>query len=425
MSVSSTPSNAIRAVYPARDSVGVSQWAEGLSFHTRESTGFSWLAGARSSVGADLSFESFYETFRSEGGQGRGEEARFVNDDSGYKLVISAEPYFQWKGDWVTWRTSVPVRMYDLKYRDVWGGGTYALHKPYVEFRTTFYFFLPRNVKATLEGGRRYAIGGMEDFVVQPVYVTYRQQSTIGAGILGVRRSDYVSASLRHRNAVEGLFCSLRGMFSRTVNNRMGTTEVDEDQTTTGQVQARHTGYNADVMANVSKNVRAWNTTFSLMGSAVFLKRTTQRQGRVLDIKNRMYTLRGEARGYLWADRVSFSLDGEYVRTSQASDALLSSVAVDDVTAHAGLSFFPFKSFEVFVQAYYNNAELSGSGRQANVFVDGGVRYSVGKFDVECTGRNLTDRRVYAYTRLSNYDLYTYSFALRPLECLFTLKYNF
>ena len=425
VSVSSTPSNAIRAVYPARDSVGVSQWAEGFSFHTRESTGFSWLAGARSSVGADLSFESFYETFRSEGGQGRGEEARFVNDDSGYKLVTSAEPYFQWKGDWVTWRTSVPVRMYDLKYRDVWGGGTYALHKPYVELRTTFYFFLPRNVKATLEGGRRYAIGGMEDFVVQPVYVTYRQQSTIGAGILGVRRSDYVSASLRHRNAVEGLFCSLRGMFSRTVNNRMGTTEVDEDQTTTGQVQARHTGYNADVMANVSKNVRAWNTTFSLMGSAVFLKRTTQRQGRVLDIKNRMYTLRGEARGYLWADRVSFSLDGEYVRTSQASDALLSSVAVDDVTAHAGLSFFPFKSFEVFVQAYYNNAELSGSGRQANVFVDGGVRYSVGKFDVECTGRNLTDRRVYAYTRLSNYDLYTYSFALRPLECLFTLKYNF
>ena len=59
------------------------------------------------------------------------------------------------------------------------------------------------------------------------------------------------------------------------------------------------------------------------------------------------------------------------------------------------------------------------------MFVDGGMRYSVGKFEVECTGHNLTDRQVYAYTRLSNYDLYTYSFALRPLEFLFTVKYNF
>lgn len=425
VSVSSTPSNAMRVVYPVRDSLGVSQWAEGLSFHTRESTAFSWLAGYRSSVGADLSFDSFYETFRSEGRHGCSADALSVNDDSGYKLVTSIEPYFQWKGDKLTWRTSVPVRMHDLKYHDAWGGGMYTLHKPYVEFRTTFYFFLPRNVKATLEGGRRYDIGGMEDFVVNPVYVTYRRQNTIGAGVLGVRRSDYVSASVRHRNTVEGLFCSLRGMFSRTVNNRMVTTEVDADQTTTGQVQARHTGYNADVMANVSKNVRALNTTFSLIGSAIFLKRATQRQGHVVDIKNRMYTLRGEVRGYLWADRLSFSLDGEYVRTSQVSDALQSPVAVDDVTAHARLSFFPFKSFEVYAKAYYNNAELFGSGRQVNVFVDGGMRYSVGKFEVECTGHNLTDRQVYAYTRLSNYDLYTYSFTLRPLEFLFTVKYNF
>ena len=159
--------------------------------------------------------------------------------------------------------------------------------------------------------------------------------------------------------------------------------------------------------------------------SAIFLKRATQRQGHVVDIKNRMYTLRGEVRGYLWADRLSFSLDGEYVRTSQVSDALQSPVAVDDVTAHARLSFFPFKSFEVYAKAYYNNAELFGSGRQVNVFVDGGMRYSVGKFEVECTGHNLTDRQVYAYTRLSNYDLYTYSFTLRPLEFLFTVKYNF
>ena len=425
VSVSHTPSNVLRASIPSRDSLLVSQSAVGLSFHTLESTGFSWLAGPHASVGTDLSFESFYETFRSDGWPGAAGEEWYVNDDGGYKLVTSAEPYFQWKGDWVTWRASVPLRMHDLKYRDVWGGDTYSQHKPYVEFRTSFHFFLPRNVRATLEGGRRYSLGGMEDFAVHPVYVSYRQRSTIGAGVLSVRRSDYVSASVRHRNAVEGLFCSLRGMFSRTVNNRMGTLAADADQTETGQVEARNKGCNADVQAYVSKNVHAWNTTFSCLGSAVFLKRSTQRQGTVMDIKNRLYTLRGEVQSYLFGDKLSLSLTGEYMRTTQASDVLASLASVDDVTVNGGVSVFPFKAFEVYVRAYYSCSSLSGGDGRTNVFVDGGIRDSLGKFDWELSGRNLTDRRVYAYSQFSRYDLYVYSFALRPLEVLLSVKYSF
>ena len=144
-----------------------------------------------------------------------------------------------------------------------------------------------------------------------------------------------------------------------------------------------------------------------------------------MDIKNRLYTLREEVQSYLFGDKLSLSLTGEYMRTTQASDVLASLASVDDVTVNGGVSVFPFKAFEVYVRAYYSCSSLSGGDGRTNVFVDGGIRYSLGKFDWELSGRNLTDRRVYAYSQFSRYDLYVYSFALRPLEVLLSVKYSF
>ena len=53
------------------------------------------------------------------------------------------------------------------------------------------------------------------------------------------------------------------------------------------------------------------------------------------------------------------------------------------------------------------------------------MKYHTGHFDFELSGKNLTNCRSYSYSYFSESDIYSYTFSLRPIEFLASVKYTF
>ena len=423
VSVANTPDNFIRATIPSTDSLLVYQTAQGFSFHTLEDATFSWLVSMRADVGMKVSFEAFYDRFNS----CQPMEDLLTdntNGNSGYKVVTSAEPYYQLKFGNTTWRTELPIRMYDICFKDDTGTLDYAFHRPYVDFKSSLHFYLFSNVKTSIALGRKHTIGGIEDFIVNPIFTTYRQSSVLGAGILNQRKNDYLTASANYRNTVEGLFWALRASYNNLYNNTMTVSEITSEEFATGKRQKETKGTTADLYFTVSKKLKDLNTTFTLTGNAMLMKRTTQRQGNVMDVRNDVYTLKGDANSNFFDNKVSTNISCHYIHTRQSS-AMFTPTRLNDVILNMKLSYFPFRKFELYYDLYFSQTELAANSTPQNCFMDAGIRYTYKDVDIELSGRNLTDKRIYSYSQITAYDLYTYQFGLRPIEFLATLRFSF
>lgn len=424
VSVSNTPRNYIEALIPGSDSMIVKQVAEGLSFYTLESTSFGWFLNAYSNLGVNVSFEAFYDKFNSFNTRGS-EEKENSNKDDGYKIITSLEPYYQLKKGLLTWRTEFPFRMYNIRYNRFYEDKKHDLNRPFLDFRSNLNFPLFTNIKTSVTVGQKHTLGGINDFITNPVYTTYRQQHIMGTGDFTIRTNRYITASASYRNTLEGLFWTLRASYNRMKNNRIAMTNASSDQTVVGNRKGKNKGSNVDVYLNISKNIKDWNTTVSLDGGSMYMKRTTFRQDNLFNIKNQMYNIGTDIQSRFFEDRLSTSLNGRYTRTIQSSEMADSFLALDDILVTFNLSVFPFPKFIFYYKLYYNRSDLTKSEHTNSVFMDGGFRYKFNKFEFELAGKNLTNKKVYAYNQLSNYDRYSYSFNLRPIEFLLSFKYDF
>lgn len=90
------------------------------------------------------------------------------------------------------------------------------------------------------------------------------------------------------------------------------------------------------------------------------------------------------------------------------------------------MSVHPVKRVELYSQLYWNSVTLPSGSSKESLFVGAGVRVHAGrKFDIEISGKNLSNCKSYAYSYFVDSDLYSYNFALRPIEFLATVKYTF
>lgn len=424
ISFGSTPHNEIVATIPATDSLIVTQIATGMAFHTLESTSYSWLISQVSLLGIEASFEVFYDRFSSQNNP-IPTPSRQGNEVSGYKIVTSVVPFYQLKNEHLTWRTEIPVRMYDLEYRNIITGAKHPLHKPYIDIKSSLYFNLFGSIKTTLSIGRDHTIGNIQDYITTPIYTTYRQQIALGTGNLGIRSNNYISLSANYRNSIEGIFASLRTSYNVITSNEISTTSITADEVIYGHITTDNKGSNANLFFNLSKNQRNWNTTFTLSGGAIYLKRMTQRESQLLNVKTQNYSIGADIHSTFWNERISGRVNLRYGITSQTTDMQTDNTNLHDWLLTAELSVFPVSSLEIFYTLHYNKSDLATNSSAENIFMDSGIRYKDKDWIVELRGKNLTNAQVYSYSYINNYDTYTYSCLLRPIEFILSFQYSF
>jgi len=400
------------------------QKGSALSFTTDEKTGYSWMLGEYSHIGANLRFESVYDRFRSTYITETAGNAS--NNVSGYTLKTTIEPEYQFKpGTRFSLKVQIPVSYSAMDYDNRLTSASYPAHRVDAGARIGIHGVLPLNIKASLTLGRQVTLGGIKDFILNPVYTTYRQRTTLGSGLLNEREGYSAMTNVFYKNPIHAVFITFTGLYRIGHNNRISGSTVTPGEVST---TVENSGNKSDMLnlgLNIAKNVRAWRTTFTLDTHLERLKRKVLRQKLPYTVENTSYTIHAAIRSNPVANVLEFSAEGWYRPSVQKIKSLGVRNSVNDMEGRFSASVHPIKSVELYTQLYWNHTSLASDVAKESFFIGAGIRCHIKRFDIELSSKNLTNCRTYTYSYFTDADLYTYTFNLRPIEFLATVKYTF
>ncbi|MGN0229036.1 MAG: carboxypeptidase-like regulatory domain-containing protein [Muribaculaceae bacterium] len=413
VNVVSTPINYIHAYNPSTGEAVVHQSAKGLSFHTLETTSFTWPLSQNAYWGTKLWFDANYNTVLTANSELQ------VNDIAGYIVTPAAEPFVQVGFSKLTWRTEVPVKWQMVKF------GDYSNSLPLVQVLTSLNYSPNRYVKASLKVGRRYSTGNISDMLENPIYVTYRQTQVSGTGELGKRRTDYVILTLNYRNPLKAIFGTLRMSYNRVKQNSLTSCDASESHTTQVAEMLENIGDNYDASLTLSKRLNDYGTTLRVSGSALGMNRQYRKQGLLTEVRTISYSAGVGVEGSLLHDALVVDLDLHYNSSLQKADVTNSEPQIDRVTLAAKVSVFPIKTLEVYGKLNYDNQMCSTLRDCRTAFVDAGMNLSYKKWEYSLILTNIANQKDYTYSVIRSVDSYTQQFALRGFEAMVTAKYKF
>jgi len=409
-----TPRNGFEAA--STGSPFVVQNAKGTSFHTINEISTSWIIGRSFILGGRLAVDARYDKFTSENNTS-------TNDNSGTKFCITAEPFLQLKRNNLTWRTAMPLNAYVVRFADNVTGDKYNrnLFSPDINSSLRFAVGI---VKTNITIGRKNAIGGLSDFIVNPIYVTYRRRQSLGNGQMKRQNENFLSLSANFRNAVEGLFGSMRVRLSRTNSNRMAASEVSSTQTQTSAVSADSKRTRLFSMLGLSKNIMSINTVVSIDGNSTFIRQNMMRQGIIINSDSRTFNIASSATGSWINNVLSVRVEGSVMGLNSRSDiAKSSTIFRRALTTDVSLS--PIEPLQLSLHAEADKSDVTNGDAQKSFFLDGGIKYVRSKCDVSFIARNILNSNTYSYSMFDDVDTYTYSFALRKTEFMVVAKWSF
>lgn len=422
ISVASTPVNCVSVGMLDADSLEVLQTSAGFAFVTHERTALSWLLRKYSTFGVRLDFKSRYDRIDSEA-VAKVLAMPSINSISGYKIETTAVPYYQYKKGRVTWRTEVPIKMYNMRYDDAIDDTIYNYNRPAIEWNTSFTYRFPNNLVGILKLAQSQLLGDISNFVTHPIAVSYKQWIVPGSQLLSKRASKHVTLSMNYRNALVGFFWFSRLLYGMTENNVLNRSEVGQLQLVQMYQNYRNKSRVSIIETTASKSFYDIHTVVSLSGNVQLNKRHTRRDDETYDVNVAIYEISGDISSSLWNKQLELSAECRYMRSVQ--DLGFGSTAIDEVSAAFNVSVFPFKWLEIYAKSSLKVSELAVDVTTRNFFLDGGLRLSRGRFDVGLSVTNITNRRSYSYRRFIEYDTYTYNFCLRPIEAIASVRYNF
>ena len=413
----------MRATDRATGETTVRQDVSASTFHNRERTAFSRELGERSTLGAALEFEADRDAFRSYGLALPDAESR--NDLSGHRIVSTVSPWYKlrWRG--MTWTTTVPVRLYNLKYGDILDGGVYRHDRVYVDLRSALTYKCRQASFWEVSASHTNRIGDMTDFIDNPVYTTFRNSRTMGTGSLRRGRDDKVQADYSYKNFTDGFYLNAMASYSRTESNMLSVYNAGASGTSTSFRDIRSKGTTTNLLLNMTKQMRRWHTTFNVSANMLMSDRESMRSGVRMDVRSTAWIFTGKIDTYQFGDILTASARGSYSLQRQTFGDAIPSNSFNDLSLNLHLGVYPVRKLEIYGSASYSKVKIGEDNYKENVFVDVGVRWSSRRVELELAARNLTDMRRYEYTYYHTLDVTRNSYSLRPREFLLTLKYSF
>ncbi|MCM1356116.1 MAG: hypothetical protein NC212_06905 [Staphylococcus sp.] len=402
----------------------LSQTVKGFAFNTLEKAGYMWRLSSHASLGVDGRFNSSYTRLRSLNDWS--DTPRNANDIAGYQLETTLEPYFRYVFSSVfSAKLSVPLRMTNIKYDDELTGRDYPTDRFDADWRLSLTYNPMAGVKSSWSVGRTTTLGSIRNYVLNPIYTTYRRSSVPGTGVLGDSHGIYANGSINYRNTIEGFFASLDGLFRRSTSNRLGSVSTSGGQIESTAVNSKNTSDMLTATLNVSKNFRDISTIVAFAANITDNNSHVMRQHLGYRVDATAWGCLLTVTSFPIRNRLSVKVEGKYDRSGQKIDKLGISNSMHDISGSATLSVFPIKAFELSGAFQYYDLDVADGLRKRSVFLKCGARYTARKFEVELNVNNVTNRRSYSYSYFRESDFYAYSFGLRPREIIASLKYSF
>ena len=403
----------------------ISQTVKGLTLRNSETLGYSWFLTSDSHIALKSKFDFRYDRFRSADNMSR--DADPGNDVNGHDITLTIEPSYQNKfAEQFTFNLSVPLVFSWLDFTDATTDKSNATDRFNIDFRTSLRYSTPSRTSISLTLGRQNFLGGISDYIIHPLYITFRQRTVPGSGLLQNRNSDYISASFSSRNAYHAVFTSAYVSLRRTTSNRMSSLTInDKDNIMSSSSNVDNKGNQISANISVSKKVYDWHSVFSLDGNYEMLSNNLIRQNNIMkmnlnSIMGHLMINSNPLQNYL-----DITLDLTHNYSIQKLSLTSGSTHTNSSSANLKISSHPLKKLGLTASANYTRSDIMADKSKASFFVDcSAICHITDKIDLELAARNLANTKAYSYTYLRNSDIYSYSFALRPLEVLLSLKYT-
>lgn len=423
-SFSNTPMNHISAYDAATGGMTLRQDVTGRSFHNMETTGFSWETSRRSQVGTDATFNIDYDSFLSNAVNGRESAGR--NDISGHNLSLGLAPYYKYviRGK-IVLQATLPLEWRNIRYTDIVSEKSHRFNKFYLNLDLDLFYKFLRNNEITFNAGWRHDTGDIRNFIENPIYTTFRNRTTLGTGSLIESLNKSATLRYSYKDQMRGFIMRGSVSYSYKTVNSTSVYDVSQDGTSSSSVNLDSHSDMTNFMATAIKHVYSWHSRLSLNVTGMSIGRESMRSGNVIKTRNDIYTTSLSAESDLLNDMLTLTGNFSYSYTRNSFHGFMPDNNLSEIMVNGKVSVFPVKGLEIYGNLSFNRSQLAEDNYKSNLFVDAGIKYKLRKFDFTLSGRNLTNLRNYGYTLYNTLDITTYSYSLRPIECVATVRFNF
>lgn len=418
----STPLNRLSALCDS--AMIISQTVKGYSLRNTETFGYSWFLNANSFIGLNNKLDLKYDLFRSADNI---DPSSPSNDVRGHDISLTVEPTYQNRfTEGLMLNVSLPLIFNRLGFTDTGSGATHTTDRFNIHFRSSLRYSTPSHLSTSITLGRQNSLGGISDYIIHPLYITFRQRSIPGSGILRERTSSYVTASFSSRNAYHAVFSSASVTIRHNTSNRLGGLTIN------GQDDLISTAHNIDNKGNqlsanlsFSKKMYSWHTVFTLDGNYEMMSNDIIRQNNIMNMKL------NSVMGHLMINSspigsyLDITMDLSHTFSVQKIALAPDANHTNSTSVNLRVATQPVKKLGLTASGSYTRSDIMTGKSKDSFFIDCSATYHLNRrIDLELTARNLANTKSYAYTYLRNSDIYSYSFNLRPLEALLSLKYT-
>lgn len=417
------PGSVMSAEDAATGKMTVWQNVKTRDFHTREHTSLLWRTSRLFAFGSEISFEAYDNRFMSDAVVG-GETAS-GNDLSGYRIITSAEPFIKLSKWGVSWKTTVPVRLYNMKYSNLIDMEASRFNRVIADLSTSFHWTLNQMTHINLSLERKNNIGDLRDFIDNPIYTTFRNSRTLGTGRLRRGHDNILSASYSYRNFMHNIFINSFLTLKRSVKNTISVQNVSNSGTSSSLGDMTSKGRMISLLIDVNKKVRSIETTFFFTAQGVWQRSESMRSGVTVTVDNDFYTVSAKSKTYMFNDILAFSANAGYSFQRQSFNGLMPSNTTNMFSLVGKTGIYPMKNIEIYASANYSRMKLGENNYKGNIFVDAGAAYILGRWELDFSAHNLTNMRRYDYTIFNSLDVTSSSYTLRPIEFILSAKFRF
>lgn len=262
--------------------------------------------------------------------------------------------------------------------------------------------------------------GDIMDFLRSPVLTSYRGVQE-RPGILRDGRSDRVSLNYDWKRPIELWFFHSDVSGTRNSVNLRSSQTVYSDQIWTSSIPEPVSSDALTLSGTLSKRFQKTSTKLLVGARTGWSRNSITQQGQAIDYKGDNLRFNWEASTAPWK-WVSLSYKGDWSRTGSAYLEGRSSFVTK--THEGTLSVFPSTGLRVYLNADYIHTQIAEDRFKEMTLGRAGVEWSKGKVRASFQVHNLFDTKSYAYSIFTGLDTFSYDFALRGREFLFSVTYT-
>lgn len=424
---SSVPDN----ILDAEDAHGltmVHQQAASSVMATYHNTSFSFSAGRHSILGIDLSIGTRHtglDSYNIINGNGIRND---INRQRGDKVQVDLGPYWQLTSSKIVLRVDVPVQ---LKYLGIsrldperFENGRFNNMRVNPGLRVRLNYAVSNSLKMNMSLGRSESSGDIGDFILAPVYSSYRQKSVRGTGALSSSSSWNGTLFAEYRDALNGFFGSVRLMARRSRSGLIMSKTVSEESEEIEAVAHKNGRTVVQGVLNVSKLVGRSTLKLNVENTRLYGK--TIRNGKEYSLSNDSWNVEASATLEMIGKKLSIDPIAVWnINRSSFNAPGTRNGKLHNWKVSSPVAVHPVRGLEIKLLPWFSANQQYDGDYFKSFFLDASARYSVKRWQFEARLSNLTDRRKLIIADISDMAVYTDVLRLRGLETLFTVKYSF